>query len=141
MRGRRKSGSEEGQGKRVRMAPNIAVKSNVIMGGVDNADHLRNTRTVRRGTQKPYIPLFFRTVDAIMTRSWLIYRRVKPMESMKKGSRKQIHLEVIRELAGLPKTMIDDASARQLEGGHLHLIQRVSPQKRGSCLICTSHGK
>ena len=63
-------------GKRAKLAPDIAVQYNSRMGGVDNCDHLRNYRTVRRRAAKPYMPLFFWVVDAMLTNAWCVYQRI-----------------------------------------------------------------
>ena len=92
---------QEDHGKRTRLATEIAVDYNRLMGGVDNCDHLRNIRTVRRRSAKPYIPIFYWVIDTALTNAWCYYKRMKHHETQKRGSRLKFHESIAISLGNV----------------------------------------
>lgn len=83
--------------------PQIVVQYNIHMGEVDNSNHLRATRTVRRGRQKKWTKKFIEfLVDASHTNAYLTYHQALGEDDLGHRSREHFIKQLIRQLVDSP---------------------------------------
>ncbi len=111
-----------------------------LMGGVDTADRLCYMKSLARRSIKPYWPLFFWTLDAILPKSGLAFRSVYIAEGLKRNALRDFHVSIARELCGIEGTYTCRSGTNKQRKLDHHYIQLVSSNKRRYCNICSRYG-
>ena len=124
--------------------PQMILDYNATKEGVDTADQLLHTYTVKRGTRRWPMVLFYNMIDVSALNAYIIWCHYNPTESApKKGQRRNFLIKLGEELINCnPKTnnkrKREDVDMSNKSSGRCHLCLRNKDRKvRTKCTNCT----